>query len=216
MVSPGDPPKVVTIPDSDDVERMQQDIKAAKIQSDVVIVSQHWGIPYLPGMLAKYQPVVGHAAIDAGADMIFGHHPHVPKGIEVYKGKVIFYSVGDFAQESSHNLGRIPQHGGYTMTPQHEARLEEYGVEWLHGGEWKRFQGPIYRRYLLVAKCVIVDKKIRKVGFLPMYMNPLIEPQPLTRNDTRFQEAVSYLRQLANKLGTELKVVGDEVVVYEE
>ncbi|MBI2987675.1 MAG: CapA family protein [Deltaproteobacteria bacterium] len=215
-VSPGDPPKVVTIADQEDMERMQQEIKDVKSKADVVIVSQHWGIPYLPGMLAMYQPVVGHAAIDAGADLIVGHHAHVPKGIEVYKGKTIFYSVGDFSEEGSSGLGKIPQQGGFSMTGRHLARMEPYGVEWLHDPEWNRFQGPIYRRYVLVAKCVITDKKIRKVGFLPMYVNPLIEPQPLNKEDPRFEEVVGYMRPLAKKLGTELTVTGDEVVVYEE
>ena len=40
---------------------------------------------------------MAHAAIDAGADLIAGHHPHTPGAIEVYKGKVIFYSLGNFA-----------------------------------------------------------------------------------------------------------------------
>ena len=43
-----------------------------------------------------YQPVVAHAAIDAGADLILGHHPHCLKAVEVYKGKVCFYSIGNF------------------------------------------------------------------------------------------------------------------------
>ncbi len=47
----------------------------------------------IPKTLATYQPLVAHAAIDAGADLIIGHHPHVPKAVEIYKGKVCFYSI---------------------------------------------------------------------------------------------------------------------------
>lgn len=39
---------------------------------------------------------LGHHAIDAGADLVFGHHPHVMQGIEVYRGRPIFYSLGNF------------------------------------------------------------------------------------------------------------------------
>ena len=47
--------------------------------------------------ISDYQVAVAHAAIDAGADLVVGHAPHIPKAIEVYKGKTIFYSLGVFA-----------------------------------------------------------------------------------------------------------------------
>ena len=80
---------------------MVEDIKQVRSVADVVIVSMHWGIHFMPAKLATYQKEVGHAAIDAGADLIIGTHPHILKGIEVYKGKVIFYSLGNFAMDSS-------------------------------------------------------------------------------------------------------------------
>jgi poly-gamma-glutamate synthesis protein (capsule biosynthesis protein) len=43
-----------------------------------------------------YQVSVAHGCIDAGADMVMGHHAHVPKAIEMYKGKAIFYSLSNF------------------------------------------------------------------------------------------------------------------------
>ena len=72
------------------------DIKATKKRADIVIVTFHWS-----GELAteprEYQELFGRMAIDAGADLVFGHHPHVLQGIEVYKGKLIAYSLGNFA-----------------------------------------------------------------------------------------------------------------------
>ena len=66
-------------------------------QVDIVALSIHWGIHFIPAVLADYQREVAHAAIDAGADVILGHHTHILKPIEVYKGKVIFYSLANFA-----------------------------------------------------------------------------------------------------------------------
>ncbi|HET6421150.1 MAG TPA: CapA family protein [Geobacteraceae bacterium] len=73
-----------------------EDISRAKSVADYVIVSFHWGaekatIPRL------YQIDAAHKAIDAGADVVIGHHPHVLQGIERYKNGVIFYSLGNFA-----------------------------------------------------------------------------------------------------------------------
>jgi poly-gamma-glutamate synthesis protein (capsule biosynthesis protein) len=97
---PGSPPIVRTIPDPKDVAAMEDDVRRAKKDADAVIVSWHWGVSPASGgfgQIVDYQTAMAHAAIDAGADLIAGHHPHTPGAIEVYKGKVIFYSLGNFA-----------------------------------------------------------------------------------------------------------------------
>ena len=72
------------------------DIKAAKKRADIVIVTFHWS-GELVTEPREYQELFGRMAIDAGADLVFGHHPHILQGIEVYKGKLIAYSLGNFA-----------------------------------------------------------------------------------------------------------------------
>jgi len=73
-------------------------IKEAKSDSDIVIVSAHWGPNWGYHPEPKHIPFA-HALIDAGADIIFGHSAHVFQGIEIYKGKPIFYSAGDFVDD---------------------------------------------------------------------------------------------------------------------
>lgn len=70
-------------------------VEAAKTQCDLVIASMHWGQEY------HYEPEsaqkkLGRALIDAGADLVIGHHPHVIQGVEQYQGKYIIYSLGNF------------------------------------------------------------------------------------------------------------------------
>ena len=72
------------------------DVAALRRQVDIVVVAFHWGVIWVPRVIADYQVIAAHACIDAGADMILGHHAHVPKAIEVYKGKAIFYSLSNF------------------------------------------------------------------------------------------------------------------------
>lgn len=76
------------------LERMKADIANAKASADVVVVSMHWGVSMGHQHLIPYQTELGHAAIDAGADLVVGHHPHTVQPIEIYKGKTIAYSVG--------------------------------------------------------------------------------------------------------------------------
>ncbi|MCC8017464.1 MAG: CapA family protein [Lachnospiraceae bacterium] len=63
--------------------------------ADVIIACCHWGIEkdYYPN---DYQQTTAHELIDAGADLVIGNHPHVLQGVEVYEGKVICYSLGNF------------------------------------------------------------------------------------------------------------------------
>ncbi|MEZ0324877.1 MAG: CapA family protein [Fimbriimonas sp.] len=69
-------------------------ISEAKRVSDFVVVAFHWGTERktLPNL---YQVQLGRAAIDCGADIVWGHHPHVLQGAEIYREKPIFYSAGN-------------------------------------------------------------------------------------------------------------------------
>jgi len=72
------------------------DITAAKKNADCVIVSFHWGGEG-ENKPKPYQVNAAHKAVEAGADIVIGHHPHVLQGIERYNNGVIFYSLGNFA-----------------------------------------------------------------------------------------------------------------------
>jgi len=77
------------------VNMVTADVANARRQADYVIVSFHWGRE-ASGTVQAYQRDTAHRAIEAGADVIIGHHPHVLQGVERYKGGIIFYSLGNF------------------------------------------------------------------------------------------------------------------------
>ncbi len=72
-----------------------EDVKRLKKLTQNVIVSFHWGREKTTE-LRPYQPILGRAAIDAGASVVIGHHPHVLQAIEKYNGGLIIYSLGNF------------------------------------------------------------------------------------------------------------------------
>lgn len=101
---PGTMPIVHTWAVQDDVDTVCEAIRTLRAEVDTVIVAIHWGVPPwwmspYQGPLAEYQQPLGHALIDAGADVIWGHHSHVLHPIEVYKGRPILYSLGNFIFE---------------------------------------------------------------------------------------------------------------------
>lgn len=85
-----------------DREALKEGIQYARSLADVVVVQFHWGEEYQPlpvpaPGLAPDDPVqIGHLAIDDGADLVIGNHPHWIQPIEIYKGKLITYAHGNF------------------------------------------------------------------------------------------------------------------------
>lgn len=80
-----------------------QEVKKDKEKVDVLIVSFHWGIEGTTKPSA-HQRRIAQAVIDAGADVIIGHHPHVLQPVEIYKGKTIAYSLGNFVFDNPRPL----------------------------------------------------------------------------------------------------------------
>jgi poly-gamma-glutamate synthesis protein (capsule biosynthesis protein) len=76
---------------------VRQDIaKLVEQEIDIIVVSFHWG-QERSTELRSYQPLLAHAAIDAGADLVIGHHPHILQAVEQYQSGLILYSLGNYA-----------------------------------------------------------------------------------------------------------------------
>ena len=104
----GAQPGTRTEPNKEDVEAIARVVRSASSLADIVIVSLHChesganrSIP------ADFIPVFARAVVDAGADVFVGHGPHVLRGIEIYKGKPIFYSLSNFIFQNE-TLLRMP------------------------------------------------------------------------------------------------------------
>jgi poly-gamma-glutamate synthesis protein (capsule biosynthesis protein) len=115
---------------------LESDIGAARRTADLVVVSWHWGLSAwysFPGAgpadveILEYQRELARMAIDFGADIVVGHGPHHPQPIEVYRGKAIFYSLGNFVHDNAAFRSRT--------------------------------------RSTLLARCLIRDKQIQRLGF---------------------------------------------------
>ncbi|WP_138444284.1 CapA family protein [Sinomonas susongensis] len=94
--TPGGPPTIYTFVAPESQLAMQRDIRTLREEVDVVVVALHKGIGHTPAILADYERPLSHAAIDAGADVVIGHHAHIMRGIEWYKGAPIFHGLGNF------------------------------------------------------------------------------------------------------------------------
>ena len=198
---PGMPPKVVTIPHEEDVAALKKDIAAAKQAADVVILWLHWGIHFIPRMIADYQPIIANAAFGAGADLILGHHAHVPKAIGVHSGKVCFYGLGNFLI-STH--ARTPAQAAAFQRRTHGVALDPDYPMLCFGIDSKR---------TLIAKAVLTKQGVQRVSFLPALIDKQLRPEILLHGDPRFDDTVRYLEWASEGYDHKFTVEGDEIIV---
>ena len=118
------------------------DIKEAKHNADIVIVSYHWGVEY-NDMPSQRQVDLAHITIDAGADVILGNHPHWIQPVELYKDKFIVYAHGNFIFDQEWSVEtKLGVVGKYTFYDKKlvdvefvPIRIVDYGQPYLLSGE---------------------------------------------------------------------------------
>ena len=193
-------PRVVTVPYDEDLENMVSDIQMAKQSAHAVVVSLHWGVHFVPRVIADYQKTVAKAAFSAGADLILGHHAHVPKGIGVYDGKVCFYSLSNFIMSAR------PKNA-------HQAEIffERYGTKL--DPEYPFLPYGIDAKRSLIAKAEITSAGIQKTSFFPVLIDKKLRPEPLHSHDPRYSDALNYLEWASEGIPHSFVVEGDEVIV---
>ena len=204
---PGTPPRIVTLPYKEDMATMVEDIRKLKTQADVVVVSMHWGQHIIPRIIPEYCFDVGHAAADAGADLVLGTHTHIGKGIEMYKSKAIFYSTGNFAAEIGPS--QIKGAGGQFASK----LIEKYGA--VIDLECPAFGLPHESRRTLIVKAIIENRQIKRISYIPCFVNRSAEPEIVTRSNPLGQEVYDYFEDISRseRLPVHFAWDGDEVLV---
>lgn len=198
------PVRILTEPEPGDLNALVEDIKALRKQVDVVVAALHYGVIRLPRIIADYQVTAAHACIDAGADLVVGHSPHIPKAIEVYKGKAIFYSLGVFCMTKPNTAPNweVPPwtHGAvrnYTeLDPEYP--FMPYGKDTKRG---------------LLAKAIVSKEGVKRVSFLPMMIDKQYRPEILRAGDPRFSDVLGYMEWASVGFNHAFAVQGDEVTV---
>lgn len=172
--APGTPPIIRTWAAPEDKAQLSADIAAARGKADIVICTFHWGVSQGFKKICDYQIELAHHAIDAGADLVFGHHPHLIQGIEVYDGRAIFYSLGNFTF-AHHNLA-----GGHELET-------------------------------LMVRCVIQDRRIEAVEYLPVRCDDGLNPHVLDL--TQGRDVVYLVNERSAQFSTKLVAKDDAVRV---
>ncbi|MGZ8267047.1 MAG: CapA family protein [Burkholderiales bacterium] len=197
-------PRVITRPDERDMTMILDDVARLRREVDVVVLAFHWGVIWMPRVIADYQVIVAHACIDAGADLILGHHAHVPKAIEVYKGKAVFYSLSNFCMTKPFPSPK------WSETPWVHGALRNYADQ---DPEYPLLPYGRDAKRSLLAKATFSRGGVKNVSFLPMMIDKQYRPEVLRSGDPRFGDMVAYMEWASEGFDHVFTPRGDEVLV---
>ncbi|MFC1863360.1 CapA family protein [Thermodesulfobacteriota bacterium] len=210
--NPGGIPAIYSFAEPISIKAMVDDIKQLREACDVLAVSLHKGLVHTPIKLAMYEQPVCYNAIDAGADVIFGHHSHILKGIEIYRGKIIFHGLGNFVTVTK----VLTEEGADNTTRKIWAkrRKELFGFE--PDPEYPDYPFHPEAKHTIIAKCSIENGKISRTAYIPCLINKEAKPEIL-KKDERGIQVYGYMEKITRDAGlnSHYEWEGDEVVISE-
>lgn len=162
---------------------IKRDVIEAKKQVDHVIVQFHWGREGTTD-LRYYQPQLARMAIDSGASLIIGHHPHVLQGMERYKNGLIYYSLGNFAFGSYSRRSKI---GGMAKVSLCPSGIQEYGLGVLDVYNFRVKFSPQW------VKPNVLKKTLKHMQSLSKTMKLSIKPLDNSESSVPAKQKASFL-----------------------
>ena len=188
--TPGADPRVTTVPDEADHDRLVADIAAARERADLVVASFHWGDHFKAFHLTDHELRTAHLCIDEGVDVVVGHHQHVLRGLEWYRGKPVFYGLGHFVFDI--RLDRWPREMVAAM-PLLDDSSDYYGVAPRKG--WPLM--PLHReaRMTALGYVELSGGKPAELGFVPCRLNPAGAVRPVDPEAPEGKEVVDYVQR---------------------
>jgi poly-gamma-glutamate capsule biosynthesis protein CapA/YwtB (metallophosphatase superfamily) len=206
----GSPSDVITTSDHRDLQGITANVHRASRNADLVLVGIHaheaHGDREIP---ATFLPEFAHACIDAGANAFIGHGPHVLRGIEIYKGKPIFYSLGNFIFEAE-SMRQIPQ--------------EIYDTCGISGEDPSDFFDRAMKGFADDAywESVVAEAKFVRGDLSELKLHPIVLQRDLPRAErgmparadaTQSKAILDRLAKLSEPFGTRITQEGDVGIV---
>ncbi|HET9862862.1 MAG TPA: CapA family protein [Steroidobacteraceae bacterium] len=175
------------------LDELRADVRAARAAGRLVVVAFHKGIVHTPATLAPYERTVAHAAIDAGADVVVGHHAHILRGIEIYRGKPIFHGLGNGCVVTR---ALSPDTDDPGRAEWARRRRELFGFS----PDPAYFLAPFHPEAVnAMLACVRVEGDALSAGFVPVHVDP--PGRPRLCSDQEARDVVRYVEQITRAAG---------------
>ena len=210
--TPGGPPTIYTFADPVTLERMQEDIERVHAEVDVLTVALHKGLGHTPATLAMYERPLAKAAIDAGADVVVGHHAHLLQGIEVYRNRPIFHGLGNFVTVTK--ALSVDCNSSPARLEWARRRRKLFGFE--PDPDYPLYPFHPEAKNAIVAWCEVDKGGVRRAGFYPCWIRPDGSPEVLGEG-ARGVEVMSYVEKISRESGlkTTFRREGGRCIILE-
>jgi poly-gamma-glutamate synthesis protein (capsule biosynthesis protein) len=202
LVRNGDKVESVEGPLESDIKTMEDDVVLAKRHTNIVMVTLHvhdlsHDRSYdFPDTTPPNDSITYRRAIDAGADVVFGHGPHVLRGIEIYKGKPIFYSLGNFIYQY-----RTPDKIPIDLIHQRDPEVERPTNVSVYDRRDSRQEMES-----VMVRMTINKEKLKKIQLIPVTLDDE-GPQygsPRLANAQRAKEIIALIQKLSAPYKTKI------------
>lgn len=211
----GDRPGVSAQLHPGDAAALERSVQEARWRSDLVIVSIHchegsggaWNSDDPPDFLTE----AAHRCVNAGADLIVGHGPHRLRGVEIYRGKPIFYSLGNFMLQLETVEAIPPETLEQAGLPADAAPADFHDHGWIgpDGSPIGFASDPVWFE-AVVADCEFTDRKLEAIRLYPVELGSRL-PRP-RRGVPRLVDAsqggriLERVARLSQRFGTEVRI----------
>ncbi len=208
--SPGGPPTIYTFAAPDSLNAMCDEIRALRSNCEFAVVALHKGTGHTPARIEMYERQVAQEAVDAGADVVIGHHAHIMRGIEMYRGKPIYHGLGNFVSVTralSATENDSPERVAWALRRE---RLFGFAPD----PTMPTYPFHPESRNTIIARCVLGPDGSVEAGFIPCYIDQSACPQPLSASNGG-QQVGDYVAKISAAAGLSVRLdwVGDCVVV---
>jgi poly-gamma-glutamate synthesis protein (capsule biosynthesis protein) len=192
---PGIDPVISTLPDPGDLARCRAAIARAREQVDFLVVAHHWGYSSWMEVLQDYELELARDAVEHGADAVICHHHHSLRGIELHRGKPIFYGLGALMHHFSHK----------PSTADMAARLERFGeiASMAPGEDLPLWPFRTDTQMTGIATLDIAPDGSARAGLIPAIMLADGSTEPLAAGDPRAAQIADYLERITRRVGLE-------------
>lgn len=190
--SPGYPPVCSTVPVQEDMDNLCDDVRRARQVADVVVVQFHGGDYKRPFYLSDHEIRCARTAVDAGANLVVGHHHHVLRGMEWYRGAPIFYGLGHFVfdLETFRGPEEMVSVSGVELDPETD---ESYALAPRKG--WPLLPWHRDARMTALAWAEVREGRIDAAGFLPCMLNRVGQVYPVDALSNEGRQVTAYIER---------------------
>ncbi|QIK77809.1 CapA family protein [Sphingomonas piscis] len=185
---------------------LESDIATVRGDANLVLVALHKGIVHVPARLAPYERPLAHAAIDAGADAVLGHHAHIIRGIEFRRGRPIFHGLGNACVVTS-ALSPAQDHPARREWAERRKRM--FGFEPDPAYTLAPFHPEAVNAFL--GRIVLTDTGEVRAGIIPVHVEA--PGRPILADAQRASEIRNYVEKITRDAGLPPIIVGDDNMI---